>query len=76
MSPSTGSDAWLAYADDYDEDTPVVMPLDIRKSSALSGTDKVKFLRVAHYCVGSRRSSLYVIPDAIIARQWQGTHFT
>ncbi|OAX31174.1 hypothetical protein K503DRAFT_112725 [Rhizopogon vinicolor AM-OR11-026] len=36
MSPSTDSDAGLAYADDSDDDTPVVIPLDIRKSGALS----------------------------------------
>jgi len=42
MSPSTNSDAGLAHVDDSD-DTPVVMPLDIRKSSALSSTNKVKF---------------------------------
>lgn len=43
MSPSTDSEPGLAYADDSDNDTPVVMPLDIRKSSTLSGTNKVKF---------------------------------
>lgn len=43
MSPSTDSERGLAYADDSDDDTPVVMPLDIRKSSALSGTNMVKF---------------------------------
>ncbi|OAX36407.1 hypothetical protein K503DRAFT_802064 [Rhizopogon vinicolor AM-OR11-026] len=42
MSPSTNSDAGLAHVHDSD-DTPVVMPLDIRKSSALSSTNKVKF---------------------------------
>ncbi|OAX34424.1 hypothetical protein K503DRAFT_803612 [Rhizopogon vinicolor AM-OR11-026] len=37
------SDAGLAYADDSEDDTPMVIPLDIRKSSALSSTNKVKF---------------------------------
>ncbi|OAX30716.1 hypothetical protein K503DRAFT_788282, partial [Rhizopogon vinicolor AM-OR11-026] len=43
MSPSTDSDAGLAYVDDSDDDTLVVVPLDIRKSSAPSSTNKVKF---------------------------------
>lgn len=43
MSPSTDSEAGLAYADDSDNDTPVVMPLDIRKSNAVSGINKVQF---------------------------------
>ncbi|KAG1906050.1 uncharacterized protein F5891DRAFT_638969 [Suillus fuscotomentosus] len=43
MSPSTDSDVGLAYADDSDNDTPVVMPLDIRKSNAVSGINKVQF---------------------------------
>lgn len=43
MSPSTDSEQGLAYADDSDDDTPVVIPLDIRKSDVLSGTNKVKF---------------------------------
>ncbi|KAG2077972.1 hypothetical protein BDR04DRAFT_1131780 [Suillus decipiens] len=36
MSPSTNSEVGLAYADDSDNDTPVVMPLDIRKSNEVS----------------------------------------
>ncbi|KAG1756432.1 uncharacterized protein EDB91DRAFT_1076469 [Suillus paluster] len=43
MSPSTDSDVGLAYADDSDNDTPVVMPLDIRKSNAISELNKVEF---------------------------------
>lgn len=46
MSPSTDSEAGLAYADDSDNDTPVVMPLDIRKSNAVSGVNKVQFPRI------------------------------
>ncbi|OAX42258.1 hypothetical protein K503DRAFT_374508 [Rhizopogon vinicolor AM-OR11-026] len=46
MSPSTDSDAGLTYANESDDDTPVMMPLDIRKSSALSGMNKVKFSSV------------------------------
>lgn len=42
MSPYTDSEVGLAYADDSDNDTPVVMPLDIRKSNA-SGMNKVQF---------------------------------
>lgn len=36
MSPSTNSEVGLAYADDSDNDTPVVLPLDIRKSNEVS----------------------------------------
>lgn len=43
MSPSTDSEVGLAYADDSDNDTPVVMPLDIRKSNTVSGINKVQF---------------------------------
>ncbi|KAF8559643.1 hypothetical protein OG21DRAFT_1430630 [Imleria badia] len=42
LSPSGDSEVGLAYANDSDDDTPVVMPLDIRKS-ALKGINKVKF---------------------------------
>ncbi|OJA16876.1 hypothetical protein AZE42_11476 [Rhizopogon vesiculosus] len=47
MSPSTGSDAGLAYADDYDEDAPVVMSLGIRKSSALSGSQRSSLINMS-----------------------------
>ncbi|KIL00904.1 hypothetical protein PAXRUDRAFT_128696 [Paxillus rubicundulus Ve08.2h10] len=43
MSPSADSEVGLAYADDSDGDTPVVMPLDFRKDNADIGTNKVKF---------------------------------
>ncbi|KAG2158460.1 uncharacterized protein EDB93DRAFT_670705 [Suillus bovinus] len=43
MSPSADSEVGLAYADDSDNDTPVVMPLDIRKSNVVSGINKVQF---------------------------------
>lgn len=42
-SPSANSDVGLAYADDSDEDTPVVIPLDMRKSAVNGGTNKVNF---------------------------------
>lgn len=42
-SPSADSDVELAYARDSDDDTPVVMPLDVRKSVVNEGTNKVKF---------------------------------
>ncbi|KAF8447891.1 hypothetical protein L210DRAFT_2825059 [Boletus edulis BED1] len=42
-SPSAGSDVGLAYAQDSDDDTPVVTPLDIRKSSLKGGMNKIKF---------------------------------
>ncbi|KAH7926635.1 hypothetical protein BV22DRAFT_1032630 [Leucogyrophana mollusca] len=47
MSPSTDSDVGLAYADESEDDTPVVMPLDIRKSSASLAKNKVKFPTLA-----------------------------
>ncbi|OAX36412.1 hypothetical protein K503DRAFT_784386 [Rhizopogon vinicolor AM-OR11-026] len=56
MSPLTDSDAGLAYADDYDEDTPVVLPV---------------YGSQAHYLVQTRpgsQVSKYVIPGAIIFR--------
>ncbi|KAG9318552.1 hypothetical protein JVU11DRAFT_644 [Chiua virens] len=43
LSPSVDSDAGLAYTHDSDNDTPVVMPLDIRKSAMNGNTNKVKF---------------------------------
>lgn len=43
MSPSMHSEQGLAYADDSDDDTPVIMPLDVRKSNASSSANKVKF---------------------------------
>lgn len=42
-SPSADSDVGLAYECDSDDDTPVVMPLDVRKSAVNEGTNKVKF---------------------------------
>lgn len=42
-SPSADSDVGLAYAHDSGDDTPVVVPLDIRKSAANQDTNKVKF---------------------------------
>ena len=42
-SPSADSDVGLAYAHSSDDDTPVVTPLDIRKSAVKGGTNKVKF---------------------------------
>lgn len=42
-SPSGDSEVGLAYAHDSDDDTPVVMPLDIRKSALKDGINKVKF---------------------------------
>lgn len=43
LSPSTGSEVGLAYADNSDEDTPVVVPLNLRKSNANMATSKIKF---------------------------------
>ncbi|KAI6028469.1 hypothetical protein F5J12DRAFT_381505 [Pisolithus orientalis] len=37
------SETGLAYADESDEDTPVVMPLNLRKSNANIDTNKVRF---------------------------------
>ncbi|KAH7889627.1 hypothetical protein F5I97DRAFT_561025 [Phlebopus sp. FC_14] len=44
MSPSMDSDVGLAYADDSEDDTPVVMPLNVRKSNS---TNQVKFPTVS-----------------------------
>ncbi|KAH7908878.1 hypothetical protein BJ138DRAFT_304714 [Hygrophoropsis aurantiaca] len=41
-SPSSDSDLGLAYADESEDETPVVLPLDIRKSS-ISSKNNVKF---------------------------------
>ncbi|KAG1891355.1 hypothetical protein F4604DRAFT_1705735 [Suillus subluteus] len=59
MSPSTDSEAGLAYADDSDNDTPVVMPLDIRKSNAVSGINKVQFPSIEnrHQSFTARKTS-------------------
>ncbi|KAG2041813.1 hypothetical protein BDR03DRAFT_890479 [Suillus americanus] len=59
MSPSTDSEVGLAYADDSDNDTPVVMPLDIRKSNSVSGINKVQFpsIQDRHQSFTARKSS-------------------
>ena len=42
-SPSADSDVGLAYANDSDDDTPVLTPLDVRQSTVGGSTNKVKF---------------------------------
>lgn len=43
LSPSGGSEVGLAYANDSDEDMPVVVPLHFRKSDANMAMGKIKF---------------------------------
>ncbi|KAI6099915.1 hypothetical protein EDD16DRAFT_497918 [Pisolithus croceorrhizus] len=63
FSPSADSGTGLAYADESDEDTPVVMPLNLRKSNMNIDTNKVRFPTMSS--PGSSRSSMPVRKESI-----------
>ncbi|KAI6166943.1 hypothetical protein EDD17DRAFT_1752278 [Pisolithus thermaeus] len=63
FSPSADSGTGLAYADESDEDTPVVMPLNLRKSNVNIDTNKVRFPTMSS--PGSSRSSMPVRKESI-----------
>lgn len=58
LSQSADSETGLAYADGSDEDTPVVMPLNLRKSNMNIDTNKVRFPTMSS--PGPSRSSIPV----------------
>ncbi|KAL4077325.1 hypothetical protein V8B97DRAFT_1866260 [Scleroderma yunnanense] len=73
LSPSGGSEVGLAYADDSDEDMPVVVPLNLRKSNANMGNGKIKFPTMPspdrnHSVAPSRKTSAASLSSASSSR--------